>query len=107
MKKRKRRRKRAKAKSSVNTKQSDQVNQSNQSFASRKSIKHGHKNATTDEVKGAISMLASIPTDELIVKRKFKVASGHRRAARWWFVLRAEERILKKLEETWSSIALL
>ena len=41
MKKRKRRRKRAKAKSSVYTKQSDQVNQSNQSVSSRESIKHG------------------------------------------------------------------
>ena len=43
------------------------------------------------EVKGAISMLASIPTDDLVVKRKFKVTPGNRRTARWWFVLRAEE----------------
>ena len=63
-----------------------------------------HKSATTGEVKGAISMLAGIPATDLVVKRKFKVASGNRRTARWWFVLRADEKVLKKLEETWSTI---
>ena len=62
-----------------------------------------HKSTTTGEVKGAISMLAGIPTDDLVVKRKFKVAPGN---SRWWFVLRAEESVLKGLEETWSTIAL-
>ena len=65
---------------------------------SKKKVWGTHKSATIGEVKGVISILASIPADDLVVKRKFKVASGNKRAARWWFVLRAEE--------TWSTIAL-
>lgn len=66
-----------------------------------------HKNATTSEVKGAITMLGNIPTSDLAVKRKFKTVQASNRATeRWWFVLRAEEAILKGLEEKWNSMAL-
>lgn len=78
-----------------------------QVFGARK-VWGTHKSATTGEVKGAISILANIPANDLTVKRKFKVVSGNRprRAAKWWFVLRSDENVLKKLEETWSTIAL-
>ena len=78
-----------------------------QVFGARK-VWGTHKSATTGEVKGAISILANIPANDLTVKRKFKVVSGNRprRAAKWWFVLRSDENVLKKCEETWSTIAL-
>ena len=66
-----------------------------------------HNNTTVGEVKGAISMLANLSANDLTVKRKFKVVQpGNGRPAKWWFVLRAEENILKGLEETWNIMAL-
>jgi hypothetical protein len=62
-------------------------------------------------------MLAGITADELTVKRKYKAptnsmqrerstSDGTRRANKWWFVVRAEESILKRLEESWDTLAL-
>ena len=73
-----------------------------------------HKITTIGEVKGAISMLANIAAEELTVKRKFKAPVNYDRstsvrtrgANKWWFVLRAEESILKRLEELWDTLAL-
>ena len=65
-----------------------------------------HSNATVGEVKGAISMIANLSANDLTVKRKLKVMQGNRRPAKWWFVLRAEENILKGLEKTWNTMAL-
>ena len=65
-----------------------------------------HKSFTTGEVKGVISMLANIAPECLTVERKFKTAAGDgKQVLRWWFVLRAEESVLRELEESWSVIA--
>ena len=34
-------------------------------------------------------MLANLSANDFTVKRKYKMAQGNRRPARWWFVLRA------------------
>ena len=52
----------------------------------------------------AFGMLASIATEDLTVKRIFIASNNGRRVNRWWFVLRAEENALKKLEESWDSL---
>ena len=49
------------------------------------------------KVKGAISMLANIASEGITVKRKFKTTAEGKLVLRWWFVLRAEESVLKKL----------
>lgn len=54
-----------------------------------------HKTSTTGEIKGAISMLANIAAEDLTVKRKFKTTEDGKHVSRWWFVLRAEESVLK------------
>ena len=67
-----------------------------------------HKSTTTGEVKGAISVLANIDPEDLNVKRKFKMQDSRSNVQRfsWWFVLRADESILRGLEESWNTLAL-
>ena len=57
----------------------------------------------------AVSTIANIPTGEFNVKRKFKTSQSQQsrnHVVRWWFVLRADENVLKRLEESWGAIAI-
>ena len=65
-----------------------------------------HKSTTTGEVKGAISVLANIAPADLAVKRKFRVQESNVQRSTWWFVLRADENTLRRLEDSWNTLAL-
>ena len=65
-----------------------------------------HKSTTTGEVKGAISVLANIAPAVLAVKRKFRVQESNVQRSTWWFVLRADENTLRRLEDSWNTLAL-
>ena len=58
---------------------------------------------TAVAVKNAIFSIAKIPTEEFVVKRKYK---SNPNTSKWWFVIRGEESMLKKLEDEWPSVFL-
>ena len=56
-------------------------------------------------MQNALTLVAEIPANEIIVKRKYKVAERNgNRVMRWWFILRASESILQILEKHWQQI---
>ena len=58
---------------------------------------------TAVAVKNAIFSITKIPTEEFVVKRKYKSSPY---TTKWWFVIRGEESMLKKLEAVWPSMFL-
>ena len=63
-------------------------------------------------VEMVISSLTKVPTGELKIKRKYKIAtddsnSAAQRVVRWWFVIRAKESVLERLQKDWHQVALL
>ena len=63
------------------------------------------KSTTTVAVQNALTLVSEIPANEIIVKRKNKVAEiNGNRVMRWWFILRASESILQILEKHWQQI---
>ena len=73
-----------------------------------------HDSTTTWAVRKAIADFTSISMDQLKIKRKYKTAEGNlssaapttTRVIRWWFVVRADESILQKLDNEWHKVAL-
>ena len=49
--------------------------------------------------------LSSLSSDNLSIKRKYKNINSSS-AQRWWFVVRADEPLLQKLDSQWDTIAL-
>ena len=70
------------------------------------------KTTTTRAVEMVTSSLTKVPTGELKIKRKYKIAtddsnSAAQRVVRWWFVIRAKESVLERLQKDWHQVALL
>ena len=71
-----------------------------------------HDSTTTRAVRKAIANLTSVPVDDLKIKRKYKTAGNDpsstaaKRVIRWWFVVRANEKILQQLDGDWHKVAL-
>lgn len=65
------------------------------------------RSTTTVAVKNAIKSMTDLEVD---VKRKYKTTAPGRgdsmRISRWWFVVSANEELLKQLEGKWSSVKL-
>ena len=54
-------------------------------------------------IKDAILSITKLPTEKFVVKRKYKSTPN---TTKWWFVIRVEENMLKKLEAEWSFMIL-
>ena len=68
----------------------------------------GTLRATTSlAVRNVISNIAKIPSEQLAIKRKYKESPSSRKASKWWFVIRGDEKLLQQLESKWQSISLL
>ena len=68
-----------------------------------------HPSATTRAVSKTISSLTKVPTDNIIIKRKYKTnqqSSGGQKLSRWWFVIRGNEDTMKQLEEKWNQVSM-
>ena len=67
----------------------------------------GTLRATTALVaKNAISSIAKIPIDDMVVKRKYKLDSHTGNVSRWWFIFRGREDELEQLQAKQSSVSL-
>ena len=65
------------------------------------------KTCSAAAVKSAISSLTNVPSNELSIRRKYKMATTNpERVTKWWFVIGAEERVLTELQEQWHSVNL-
>ena len=63
------------------------------------------KTCSTAAVKSAISTLTNVPSDELSIRRKYKIATTNaERVVKWWFVIGGEERVIAQLEEQWPTV---
>ena len=52
------------------------------------------------------SLTKVTPSNNLVIKRKFKTAhNDHKRVTKWWFVIRGKEEVLEKLHREWNPIA--
>ncbi len=64
---------------------------------------YGAQSCTVATVVKAISHLTNI--SEVRVKRKYKT-TDEGKITRWWYIVRAEEELLKQLEGTWEKVQL-
>ena len=63
------------------------------------------KTCSTAAVKSAISTLTNVPSDELSIRRKYKIATTNaERVVKWWFVIGGEERVIAQLQEQWPTV---
>ena len=53
-----------------------------------------------------IETLTSMPTDEMTIKKKYKLDLGKRKIEKWHFVIRADESILLQLDQAWITSAM-
>jgi len=52
-------------------------------------------------------VLGKVPSDAVLVKRKYKMARDNpKRVVRWWFVVRGEESVLRDLEKNWNLVSM-
>ena len=63
------------------------------------------KTCSIAAVKSAISTLTNVPSDELSIRRKYKIATTNaERVVKWWFVIGGEERVIAQLQEQWPTV---
>ena len=65
------------------------------------------KHATVAGVVGTLKVLGKVPSDAVLVKRKYKMARDNPKwVICWWFVVREEESVLRDFEKNWNLISM-
>ena len=60
---------------------------------------------TSLAVRNVISNIAKNPTEQLVIKRKYKENPNSRKVSKWWFVIRGEENLLQQLQLKWQAVS--
>ena len=58
-------------------------------------------------MRNVISNIAKIPTEQLVIKCKYKENPNSRKVSKRWFVIRGEENLLQQLQLKWQAVSFL
>ena len=61
---------------------------------------------TVHAVKNVVSSIAHIPAHQVVIKRKYKSQNVSGKVRRWWFIIRADESVLQRLDSQWAHVSL-
>ena len=64
------------------------------------------RTTTINAVKHVVTSIARIQAAKFVIKRKYKSSNDTGKVHRWWFVIKADETVLKELDAKWSLVSL-